>query len=239
VKRTTARALIRLYPRAWRERYGDEMLALIEEKGLGLRDTVDLVLGACRQHLIAHWGPPTPGTDAFALLFILGAYGLAAVMAFAGTCIAMLLVQVRSLPPDLPGWLGGLGPTIGLFGALRFCLIVWNYRRIREGQPPLEWAWVSRREFAIWMTLLFLGTTTWQWSERLGHSGTDVAPEAWRTIWRHAWFQMMSIVMGLALASRWFRDHSRAARARLEARKLEARSRVPQYPLGLGPHDHA
>jgi hypothetical protein len=43
--------LIRLYPAAWRERYGDEMEALLEERPLGPFDLVDLFLGALDAHL--------------------------------------------------------------------------------------------------------------------------------------------------------------------------------------------
>jgi len=39
-------ALLRLYPRDWRERYGDEFLALLESKPPDLLDRVDIVRGA-------------------------------------------------------------------------------------------------------------------------------------------------------------------------------------------------
>jgi hypothetical protein len=42
----TARALLRLYPAAWRERYGDELLALIDESGLTFRIVPDVVFAA-------------------------------------------------------------------------------------------------------------------------------------------------------------------------------------------------
>ena len=44
-----ARALVRLYPRRWRARYEDEMLALIGETPLTLSALVDLVAGAARE----------------------------------------------------------------------------------------------------------------------------------------------------------------------------------------------
>jgi hypothetical protein len=40
------RAILRLYPRAWRERYGDELLALLAERPATLGDVVDIVGGA-------------------------------------------------------------------------------------------------------------------------------------------------------------------------------------------------
>jgi Rieske Fe-S protein len=40
------RMALRLYPRAWRERYGDELLAVLVERRSGWRDLPDLLLGA-------------------------------------------------------------------------------------------------------------------------------------------------------------------------------------------------
>ena len=39
-------AILRLYPRAWRERYGDEMLAMLDARPASLSDRFDLVRGA-------------------------------------------------------------------------------------------------------------------------------------------------------------------------------------------------
>lgn len=46
-----ARRLIRLYPAAWRERYGDELLALLDDIRLSVRDLPDLCWGALLAHL--------------------------------------------------------------------------------------------------------------------------------------------------------------------------------------------
>jgi hypothetical protein len=43
--------LVRLYPRAWRERYGDELAALLEDRPAGPFDVADLLLGALDAHL--------------------------------------------------------------------------------------------------------------------------------------------------------------------------------------------
>jgi hypothetical protein len=40
------KALLRLYPRAWRRRYGDEMAALIADQEASVRLVVDLIAGA-------------------------------------------------------------------------------------------------------------------------------------------------------------------------------------------------
>lgn len=51
VPRVLLRASLRLYPRRWRERYGDEVLALAEDAESGIGDVVDLALGALRQRV--------------------------------------------------------------------------------------------------------------------------------------------------------------------------------------------
>jgi hypothetical protein len=38
--------LLRLYPRAWRERYGEEFLATVGDGALGVQQTVDIVSAA-------------------------------------------------------------------------------------------------------------------------------------------------------------------------------------------------
>ena len=46
-----ARALVALYPEAWRERYGDEMIALLEDDPPGMRGLASLLAGAAGAHL--------------------------------------------------------------------------------------------------------------------------------------------------------------------------------------------
>ena len=46
-----AETLLRLFPRAWRERYGDEFLALVDDRSLGVTEIVDVALGALDAHL--------------------------------------------------------------------------------------------------------------------------------------------------------------------------------------------
>jgi uncharacterized protein involved in exopolysaccharide biosynthesis len=46
-----ARSLIRLYPKAWRERYGEEFEALLEDSSPGAPETFDLLRGAVKMQL--------------------------------------------------------------------------------------------------------------------------------------------------------------------------------------------
>jgi hypothetical protein len=51
-----ARALLRLYPREWRARYGDEFLALIADSGLSWREGADVIAAATVERLRAAVG---------------------------------------------------------------------------------------------------------------------------------------------------------------------------------------
>lgn len=53
--------LIRLYPRAWRERYGEEFAALVEEQPFTLRTLCDLLGGAVDAHLAPQVQPQLQG----------------------------------------------------------------------------------------------------------------------------------------------------------------------------------
>jgi hypothetical protein len=48
--------LLRLYPRPWRERYEEELLALLEQRPVSLLDGLDLFFGALDAHLHPHLG---------------------------------------------------------------------------------------------------------------------------------------------------------------------------------------
>ncbi len=43
---TTAEGLLRLYPRAWRDRYGEEFLATVGDDALHVQQMIDIVMGA-------------------------------------------------------------------------------------------------------------------------------------------------------------------------------------------------
>ena len=60
-----ARACLRLYPAAWRARYGDEVLALANDAGVRPGDLLDLALTGLRLRArrLTEGGPMTPRTD--------------------------------------------------------------------------------------------------------------------------------------------------------------------------------
>lgn len=99
--------LLRLYPGAWRARYGDEMEALLEERRLDRRERLDLIRGA----LDAWVHPPTPSPAPMLAALIGG--GLWTVVATA--------VLIQPAPPDWPGYLAEIVP-LAVVAAV--CLLV-------------------------------------------------------------------------------------------------------------------
>jgi hypothetical protein len=56
-----AERLLRLYPRRWRERYGDELLELTADQPLGIQQQFDLFMGAIDAHM--SWTPSGSSTN--------------------------------------------------------------------------------------------------------------------------------------------------------------------------------
>jgi len=108
--------LLRAYPRWWRDRYGDEMRALLEARSPSLRDRIDLVRGAFDAHL--------RGLDPEA------AGGVAAALIAGG---AWTIVGVASTggptPPDWPGYLDSTLP-IALLGVVAVLVAVLRLTRL-------------------------------------------------------------------------------------------------------------
>lgn len=95
--------LLRLYPRAWRDRYASEMLAVIESGRLDWRTRLDLLRGALDAHMHPVSPPPIPV--------------IAAILAGVAWTAAGVVAATQPLPPDWPGFLLETLP-IGLVGAV-------------------------------------------------------------------------------------------------------------------------
>lgn len=67
--------LIRLYPARWRDRYGDEFAAVLEERPLGPFDVADVLLGALDAHLhLRGLGAASHHGRGFAMSLRIGGY---------------------------------------------------------------------------------------------------------------------------------------------------------------------
>lgn len=67
--------LLRLYPARWRDRYGDEFAAVLDERPLGPFDVADVILGALDAHLhLRGLGAASEHRKGFAMSLRIGGY---------------------------------------------------------------------------------------------------------------------------------------------------------------------
>lgn len=91
------RLLLRLYPRSWRERYGEELTDLLEDRPPGPSDVLDLLLGAFDAHLRRRAVGSLPaGRDR-----TLSVARIGAITAFAGGASWMLTVATAIQEPAM------------------------------------------------------------------------------------------------------------------------------------------
>ena len=130
--RSTARAsgtgLLRLYPSWWRERYGDEMAALLETRPPNARARLDLVRGAFDAHLRSPEPRRAPGRAVAAALIAGAAWTIAGVASVGGP-----------VPPDWPGYLESTLP-VAVVGAVAVLLAAIGVARLAwsSSGPILE-----------------------------------------------------------------------------------------------------
>jgi hypothetical protein len=114
---------VALYPRAWRERYGAELQAILEAERLGLRARVDLVRGA----LDAHLHPPVPSPLPVAAALTASALAVAHAIALA----------TQPVPTDWPGYLDDALPLIIASVLALLPVLVGLWLRLGDGDGPL------------------------------------------------------------------------------------------------------
>jgi hypothetical protein len=89
-------ALLRLYPRAWRERYGDEIASLLEEHPPTLADHLDLIRGA----LDARLHPQVQGADTQETQMNHRLFGLLAIIGGIAWMLTVVSLFVMPLDPE-------------------------------------------------------------------------------------------------------------------------------------------
>ena len=92
--------LIRCYPAAWRARYGDEFLAVLEERPLGPFDLADILLGALDARLRSHRAGATSTTQGRGLSMSLRVGGIAAILGAVVLAVSWFGTVFGALPLD-------------------------------------------------------------------------------------------------------------------------------------------
>jgi hypothetical protein len=145
---TRGRSLLRLYPAAWRSRYGAEVLDLLEERPPALRDSIDLIRGALDAHLHPPTGSRLPS--------------FAAILAGAAWTVVALAVLSEPVAPDWPGFLawtlvpGLIGAVAGLVASLGLALRLGDAPG-RLGRVAVAAVLITHVGWAIWLLFAILG----------------------------------------------------------------------------------
>lgn len=209
----TPARLLRLFPRFWRERYGDEFLALLESTHLTRRHVIDVVRAAAGEWLVR--------TLSGRVLIALG-------LSTAATACALALQALVTTPPTIthdgggtliaPPWPVTLGFARGLliFAGVGRWVSAWF-----AGAPR-----VGSREFRVWLLALFLAATGSQWGTLVARDGTGIARDSLFEIWSGEALMMFTCLIQLLMAG----DHVYDPRLR----PRPPGSTAPQArPLGL------
>ena len=122
--RSRGRSLLALYPRWWRDRYGDEIALILESRPPDLAARIDLLRGAFDAHLGGPDMGSMPGWAAAAALLAGGAWTIAGVASVGAPT-----------PPDWPGYLVSTLP-VALLGVAALLMAILSVSRL---------AWSSNR----------------------------------------------------------------------------------------------
>ena len=141
-----ARAIVRLYPRAWRARYEAELLALVDESGASGRTIADLGLGAARERanqMVDAYGSAVVNHSVFRPRV----FGARVVVVLMGNALSMVLSGALPLGGRSPAQLEGLYLAGWAALLLRTGWLGWTAHRDRRLPPSRN----ARFEALGWM----------------------------------------------------------------------------------------
>jgi hypothetical protein len=216
-----ARRLVRLYPAAWRARYEQEFLALLDaHEPLTWRDGIDILGAAGREwgRAIGHWSAREPADELQALrrqtIFDFVVIGLTS---------SILEMLARAIAGVLHGWTfsGGLVPLVSAQGAVAL-RCAFTYRR-----TTTRLLQVGERELVVWLTVILAAAV-------LAHLDPPRPPlfvdSWWLRLSSRPAFNLYVCVVFLMLSTPAAVYRTGRRRALLERR---LRASVPPNPLGL------
>lgn len=222
MKAPIARKLVGLYPRAWRARYEDEFVALLDARGdLTLSDAFDVLRAALRERgrsLVRLAGAePTdlPGLRRQARLQLLGVTIVAVAIDLTAQAVSFPFPETfRSSSPGSPALL-----------YLTFSLIAFRATWVTRSSPDNAESGIGLRECLLWLLPVFL-------ADVLAHLSLPPSPPELR-VW--GWFSkpVLTLALFLNMLSMSTRSARRRVRRLREVAAAQRRSIVPTKPLDL------
>jgi hypothetical protein len=199
--------LIRLYPARWRDRYGEELAAMLEERPVGPFDAADLLLGALDAHL--HLRGLVAASDhqkGFAMSLRIGGYA-----AVVGGLIWLFALVANAINDGREGAAAfiGIGVVVATVATLIALIGLSAFQSRRH--PLLTWA-----AFVIPCVGAIVGLFGWAAMMVIGDSDAVVIGDL--TAWVIASIGLIALIVGsslFALATWLTRTLSRRAAALL------------------------
>jgi hypothetical protein len=148
--------LLRLYPRAWRDRYQDEFVALLEQCPFSLGDVFDIIAGAIDAHL--HACVPLQAGITFMIQRLRGAMilGLCAAISFFGAGVTFEETAYDDYFVSLTAYLPRFYPVYPVFSLLIDIGVTVALIALLVGGLPIAWTVirhagsVARKELLFW-----------------------------------------------------------------------------------------
>jgi len=148
--------LLRLYPRAWRDRYEDEFAALLEQCPFWLGDLLDIIVGAIDAH--PHPCVPLQGGIALLIQRLRGAMilGLCASISFFGAGVTFEETAHNDYFVALTAYLPRFYPVYPVFSLVIDIGVTVALLALLVGGLPIAWAVirhagsVARKELRFW-----------------------------------------------------------------------------------------
>jgi hypothetical protein len=162
-ERVPGRGWIRLYPGDWRERYADEMLAVLEGRSRGGRLHLDLARGAIDAHTHPLRRPIAPV--------------LAAVVAGVGWVVIGLASVTQPLMPDWPGYLFEMLPAaaVGAAAGLRAVTVLGLRSGLDAPRSTTPAVMIAVIGHAAWIAALIIAALGGPYGAITGAAGSAAA----------------------------------------------------------------
>jgi hypothetical protein len=197
-------SLIRLYPRQWRERYGEEVRALLEDRPTNFRDSADLILNCLRE-----WERNLQVTRIFlpaAVSFTANAIGW-----FLRDSVGRLALVDAAFPGVLVAWI-----VTWILVCVRLAPSYWRWLSapLHLKQPPLPKFSTSETRWVVATGLIVGIVVPWN----------AVMPREWWSFLSNPSFPMLMITYGII---------SPIQKPAPYGSTIASSKRPPKAPLGL------
>jgi hypothetical protein len=211
--------LLRLYPRAWRARYGDELLALIEDQPWSIGAALDLFLGAVEERVrqLTGWRPQE--------ITRLALSGLADVLVLEAVALVLALIAVIAAPHLSPILVTAMSrPGLAFFFAWMPLLVAIRWMlpgfMARVGLAASSTV-VRPPELVGWFAIAFIGDFVWAIVISHTHPVGALGAYWWQIVMRNNGVQMLGIgtERGMVRGERVQAYYAARRKARRESRQ--------------------